>query len=842
VGKVVAALGIWASLASIASADPREPLIGTVQDQSGGVIPGATVTLEKDGAEVARTLSGSGGEFTIPAMPRGRYELEVVLDGFQPYKAQVTPGGKAAPIKVTLRIAELAEDVVVGAEDAPTRSDANRDAVTMDREALALLPALDDDPIAALAGFLDPGAIGAAGPMLVVDGNESDRLRIPASAIVEVKINQNPYSAEYFRPGRGRVEVVTKQPEPEYHGSLNASLRDARLDAKDFFADEKPDEQRRRFDGFVTGPLPGGTKTRFRLSLQRRDDDTQALIVATGAGGAIRQNVPTPRQSTELAVRLDRPLGTRHSVWAEYALEDNTSRQGVGGFALAEVATDQSWREHDFDFAHQFLASGFVSQLNVQLEWNRGSTQSLNPGPRRVVSDSFIAGGAQADVRSHAFEFKLYENVSWSKGKHLVKAGFQAADISRRTSDDRTNREGTFYYATVEDFELGRAYAFTRQAGDGVATLRPVALGGYVQDEVQVRHDLSVAAGLRYDHQNLSRHGMFSPRVFAAYAPGKGKVTIRAGAGLFSDRVPPYVAFDVRHYDGAHLASVLVLDPTGDDPAQIPGLAAQPTNLVRFADDLRLPYTIQYSLGAEWQVRKATTVSATYRGTRGVSSFRSRDVNAPRGPDFATRPDPGVGRIRQIESAGRLAGEALDVAVKTRLGKIFSGLVQYTLGRTNANTTGLGFFPASSADPLAEWGPIDDDRRHRLNVIAGADLRGLAKVGLALNAASGGAYSLTTGRDDNRDGLANERPAGVGRNSLRAPGYVNLDLRLARDVFFDGKRREKGPTATLGLDVFNVLNRESTTTVVGNLSSELFGQAVAAMAARRLQLSARLTF
>jgi hypothetical protein len=839
---VVMLFGMWASLAAAGSV---ERLTGTVYDPSGGVIPGAAVRLQKDGAEVAHTTSGLQGEFAFEALPKGRYDLEITLDGFEPYKGEVTPGGKAAPIKVTLRIGGLAEDVVVGAEETPsTRSDANRDALSVDSEGLAALPALDDDPIAALAGFLDPGSAGAGGATLIVDGAEADRITVPSSAIAEIKINENPYSAEYSRPGRGRIQVITKQADAQYHGSLNASFRDARLDAKDFLATDKAAEQRRGFDGYLAGPFPGSRKTRFRLAGRRRDDDTQALVVAVGRDGDIRQNVPTPRDVTELSLRLDRPVGDRHSVWAEYALEDNVSRnQGVGGFALPEVATDQSWHEQGLDLGHQFLApSGFLSQLTVRLEWNRGATTSLNPGPRRVVAESFITGGAQADHLSNAFEMKLSENVTWSRGKHLVKAGLQIADLSRRTTQDLSNREGTFSYSTIDDYELGQPYAFTRQTGDGIVSITPVSIGGYVQDEVQVRPDLSVAAGIRYDYQNLSHHGMPSPRVFAAYAPGKSKLVFRAGAGLFSDRVPPYVAFDVAQYDGGHLASVLVLDPSSDDPARIPALGAQPTNLVRFASDLRLPYTIQYSLGAEWQFRKSTTLSATYRGSRGVSMFRSRDVNAPAAPLFAARPDPTVGRIRLIESAGRQEGDALDVTVKTRAGKALSGMLQYTLARTRSNTGGLSFFPAQSAEPLAEWGPMDDDRLHRLSMIASADLRGLAKVGLTLYAASGGAYSLVTGRDDNRDGLANERPEGVGRNSLRGPGYLTLDVRLARDVFFDRARRAKGPTALLSVDVFNVLNRRSPTTIVGNLSSELLGEPVAFMPARRVQLSARVSF
>jgi hypothetical protein len=103
-------------------------------------------------------------------------------------------------------------------------------------------------------------------------------------------------------------------------------------------------------------------------------------------------------------------------------------------------------------------------------------------------------------------------------------------------------------------------------------------------------------------------------------------------------------------------------------------------------------------------------------------------------------------------------------------------------------------------------------------------------------------YTVTTGRDDNRDGLANDRPAGVRRNSLQGPGYADLDLRWSRDFFLVSSKKDKGPTVTLGLETFNVLNRVNYVSFIGNLSSPFFGQAIAAQPPRRLQVSFRFRF
>lgn len=116
------------------------------------------------------------------------------------------------------------------------------------------------------------------------------------------------------------------------------------------------------------------------------------------------------------------------------------------------------------------------------------------------------------------------------------------------------------------------------------------------------------------------------------------------------------------------------------------------------------------------------------------------------------------------------------------------------------------------------------------------------KLGVGLSAASGKPYTLTTGRDDNQDGFVTDRPGRVGRNTLRAPGFANVDLQLSRDVRFNRSKGEKGPMATIGVGAFNALNAFSVTTIVGNRSSPFFGQAVAARPSRRVQLSARVSF
>jgi hypothetical protein len=150
--------------------------------------------------------------------------------------------------------------------------------------------------------------------------------------------------------------------------------------------------------------------------------------------------------------------------------------------------------------------------------------------------------------------------------------------------------------------------------------------------------------------------------------------------------------------------------------------------------------------------------------------------------------------------------------------------------------------PPDSLDLSGEWSRASFDRRRRFRAYGTLRVPRSFDVGVVLSALSGSPYSLTTGRDANRDGRANDRPPGVPRNSLEAPGEWTVDLRWSREFRLPGKDGDGGPSLRLAVDAFNLLNHVNPTRVVGNISSPFFGQPTAAEPPRRIQLSMRLKF
>ena len=825
-------------------------LSGVVQDPNGAVIANAIVELKAGSATVQSTKSDASGAFKFNQVAPGTYQIDVRVEGFEPasvpLETTVRPPG---PLRVVMAVAGVHQEANVSGDSTQLSSETseNQNNNSLSGQALSNLPVFDQDYVATMSRFLDSGSIGTNGATLVVDGMEVNSLGVSASAIKEVKVNNDPYSAEFSRPGRGRIEVVTKPGTVEYHGTFNFLFRDYHLNARDPFALTLPPEQRRIYEGVLTGPILGNKKTTFLLSINRNEEDLEAVVFALGPSGNIQENVAAPARNLLVAGKINHTFSDTHSFSLFYSYQNRSNRnQGVGGIVLPEAATNTKFTEHEIRLNDQyFFSPKLLNQFRFLLGHYSAPTSNVTPNPKIVVADTFIGGGAQADQLRTEYHFELTDIVAYINGRNSIKGGIDIPDFSRRGLDNNINSGGTFYFASLQDYIAGRPFSFQQQQGIGRMVFYEKVIDFFAQDDFRVRPNLMVSVGVRRDWQNFFHdNNNFAPRFSFAYAPRiAGKTVIRGGAGFFYDRTGPRPIFDILQFNGELLKLFVLPDPGFPDPLGAGGsLSAQPVSVVRLDQKVHIPYTIQYSVGVERQLRKTTTLAVTYIGSRGVSLFRSRDLNAPPPPDYLTRPDSTVGVIRQIESSGNSRSNTLEVSLRGKITDYINAMAQYTLSRAKNDTSGITVFPANDYDLSGEWARADFDRRHRFEFLGTLNPGKLLSLGIAVSAYSGAPYSLTTGRDDFHTGIANSRPAGVPRNSLQGPGYFDLDLRWSHEFLLKKARKEKSPSITAGVDAFNVLNRVNDVSFVGNLSSPFFGRAVSAQPPRRLQLSFRFKF
>ncbi len=544
---------------------------GVVVDPSGAPAPGATVLLHPTGGS---TVTDYQGWFRFEDVSPGRYELEVRRDFFKPVRRTLTVGARAPrPLRIVLELAELKQKVTVSEASALSVNPAeNPDVLRLDRNLLTGLPVLDRDLLAAAALFLDPGQLGAGGYSLVVDGMETDRLGVTASAVREVRINQNPYSAEFSSPGSGRLEVTTARGETAYHGELNLLLRDHRLDARNAFAAARPRQQRRTLEGHLTGPLGRSRKVTFLLSGSREADDQESLVYAQTPAGLIRQAVPRPERDTEFNFRLNYQPDVKRSLGWRYETESGSTRgDDVGGFDLPEVGTDSRDREQALYFSYQAVHSPrWLHQLQARLRFERETLTSRTPAtPKIVVEGAFTGGGAQSEQRLRRMRPEAAELWTWSSSRHWLKLGGIIRELDRVDFRDLSNREGTFYFSSLEDYAAGRPFAYTRHIGEGRVRYWTHAVAGFVQEDFRWRENVSFGIGLRWERFAYPDDANnFAPRFSWAWAPGrKPKTVLRGGAGLFYDRLGGGSVRQALLLDGVKLRRILLINPGFPDPA-----------------------------------------------------------------------------------------------------------------------------------------------------------------------------------------------------------------------------------------------------------------------------------
>jgi hypothetical protein len=282
--------------------------------------------------------------------------------------------------------------------------------------------------------------------------------------------------------------------------------------------------------------------------------------------------------------------------------------------------------------------------------------------------------------------------------------------------------------------------------------------------------------GLRYEAQTLlPDQNNFSPRVNVTWSPLKsGRTTFRGGWGLFSDWLGNPVYRQTRQVDGFRQRELNILNPTYPDPGEA-GMTP-PTNRYLLGDAMVLPASMTASAGVDQQIVGPLRANVTYTWRRGSNLLRGRNLNTP---VAGVRPDPAFSNIVEVQSDASSRAHSVNVGTSLFLlnwhRTLFAANYTFTSSRNNA--TGAFSLPASGDAIEQEWGPMGP--RHRFGGQFNTQV--VRNVGVSLSARyqSGTPYTITTGFDNNGDGVFNDRPAGVGRNSALAAGQWDIGARFS---------------------------------------------------------------
>ena len=859
---------------------------GIVADPTGAIVPNAEVDLvDTDGSLAGSTKSGGDGNFQMAAPHAGSFTLVISEPGFETVHFPVTvkpnvvaapaPVVLAAPLHITLPIAAVATSVRVNGDTNEDLTDPaeNHDSSVLTAGDLKALPIFDNDYVTAMSSFLDDSSTATGGSGLMVDGVEANRATVSASAVQEVRINQDPYSAQYYWPGRGQMEIITKSAADKYHGQGNFFFRDSALNAQNALAPSKPFEQRRIYEGHVTGPIFFAKKSSFLGSFNRAEEDLDSFIYATIAPttanptGLFQANVPSPTRDTEFSLRAARQFSDKHSAYAQYSFENWTGQnQGIGGQSLAGSGYNSEYHEDD-TVVHidSTLSPVLLNQFSVVGEHDSNRHANVDEAPRVSVSGDFVGGSAQGDYFSTEYNFRVNDMVTWTRGRHTIKFGAGIPHLNRRAFDDNTNALGTYTFGptlnadgsvaetALQNYANNLPSDFTQNTGDVHFIYHQQEMGAFIQDQWKINDRFSITPGIRYDWQNFlaTKRLGFAPRVSFAYVlDPDSKMVVRGGGGIYYDRFGSGPLLDLARYENARRRSVQISLNPANEPAAgcVPvsdctTVTDEPANLAELAPDAAIPYQIQYGLSVERQIGEKATATVSGYSARGIHEFRSVDINAPT-PDsgYTERPDSNYGMIRQMQPYAFFEGNGLDVSFRGRVNKYFTGFGRYTWSHYESNTGGIGWYPQNQYAPNDEWSNASFDRRQRVGMYAMVNPKSLYNIAAGVFANSGRPWTITTGSDLYGDGLFNTRPDGVGRDSENMPSYVDLDLRWGHDFAVTSNKDEEAPHVGFSAGAFNLLNHQNASSIDSVDTSPTFGEVTADNPARRIQLGMRFEF
>ena len=818
-------------------------LSGTVIDETGAGVPRAKVKLlNKTSEESLDAISSEQGNFEFTIQLNTEYVLTVKAPGFEQSTIPVhIDGSQPPPIRVVLELSESRERINVTAEaDSVPSATENLDAIEFDHNVLKDLPMKNGDPLGIPSLFIEPGVSGAAGPRIVVDGVETDAVELPVASIKQIHVNQNAYSAEFSRPGKGRLEVTTRRGNHHrYKGSVSTLIRNSAIEARNAFATVQPLRQRAISEAEVDGPL--SRKLTFFLSARYDLNNDSSVIDALTPAGPLSENVKAPIRNTHLFGRLDFRINPSNKVTVNYKFKDKVGRnQGIGGFDLPERATDTFDHENELKIIETATPSGYLlNQLYVTLKQERQDTNGISDTTAIIVPGVFSSGGAQVSQHLRETEGNLQDFVGLTTGSHTLRFG-AGTRLKFFRAEDKSNFGGTFTFSSLEGLEKTRPLLFTINEGNPRVSYNQDEYYAFLQDEVRLRKDFSLSLGIRYERQvHLKNYKALAPRLAFAYAPGGRHTVLRGGFGVFYERRPEIMAQQSLLYNGWSIRQIILENPTY--PLSFDQYSTFPfstSSIVRIAPGLRFPYLMQSSLAVEQNFGAQGYLTVEFMALRGVNLYRMHNINAPL---FGTliRPDPSFMNIDQFESLGRSRGYNITITYKARIRRRLDFLSQYRLGRTEDDTSGYSSPPADNYNYRGEWGRSDFDRRHRFNFAGTYQLPWGFRLGGIVNWWSGIPFNITTGFDDNHDTVANDRPPGVSRNTGRGPAYADVDTRLAKEF----RLQKEGHTQVqFGIDVFNLFNHVTLKNYVGTLTSPFFGRANAAYPARQVQLSFRFNF
>ena len=758
-------------------------------------MPQALVTVTPDGGEPITVMVDDAGRYNATGLKPGTYTISAEAPGFSLRNQTniLVAAGKSQRIDFYLQIEVQQQEVEVTEPIVDSSPEKNGGAITISGKEL---DALADDPTA-LQQELESiaGADPETGAQFYVDGFSGGKLP-PKSSIREIRINSNPYSAQYDQIGFGRIEIFTKPGTDKLHGSVWTQGNDSPWNALNPFTKAQPPYYSYFYEGDINGPINKSSSYFGGVFGQRSQSNliVNAIILDSALNQTpFTQAVSSPSSFIDFGPRVDYQLGKTQTISLRYHLQRNTQQNsGVGQFALLSQAFNLDNTEQALQFSDtQAYGAKLVNETRFQYLRDRNNQISADNSTTISVQGAFTGGGNSiGDTRDKQDHYEFQDYLQFEQGKHDMNFGARVRYL-RDSNYATTNFNGQYTFTSIDTYRIteqgiadGLTQAEIRAMGGGPSQFLQTKgtpgiavsvfdAGLFAEDNWKLKPNVTFSYGLRFETQTqIHDRADFGPRTALSWSiPGSKnkppRVVLRAGAGYFYQRFDSLNVLQADRQNGINQSEVIINSPCFPYNSPEAGCAtassSSPT-IYQINPKLRTPEILQYGFGADLPISKIGNISANYQHTRDQHLYLTRNINAPLpcpelGPDSTcgVRPLGTTQNIYEYDSQGASNRNRFTINANLHA-KQYGLFTYYSISGAEANTSGVSSFPSNSYNLHQDYGRATFVRQ-RAFIGGFADLPYHFNFNPFIIYQSSTPFNITTGTDNNGDSIFNDRPA-----------------------------------------------------------------------------------
>ena len=885
-------------------------LEGDVVDPTGAVVPGALVTWSKGGS----VTSDPAGHYLIACAAEGEGQITVEAPNFASLtKSLRVRTETTVRQKLTLALAAVQTEVRVNADSSPESS--ATDTLSLNSDQVQQLPDDPDDLLAQLQILAAQYGGDPTTARVMVDGFQNSSALPPKSSIASIRINPDFFSSEYQWPpyGGGTIEITTKAGTSTMHGALFFTGSPGDLNATDPFSPTPTAASRERY-GFEFSDKLIPKRADISLALEKRNINEFNVVNAQtlgtdGEAVPLQETVTAPQRLWIASARSGWQFGPKDSGFVSFAANvNNTQNQGAGGLVLPEAGYTATVGEYDLRLSNTFIASpNLLQETRIGYTWKRNQTVPNSTATSFQIAGYFTGGGALTQDRNdRERDLEVDDDAVWTRGRHTLKFGVQSLgyfvhDFNPNTFNGTfifgggsapildSNNQPTDETTTITSLEQyrralaglagGTPTTYEVVTGEPLVTYLQWNVGLFLEETFKLFQRFTVAGGLRYQLQTSpDTFANFEPRFGFDWAMNKKSTwLLHAHAGFFNDTNSIQEIGDGFRLNGIRQTQHNVYSPSFNSPlTPILGSIAT-TTIQQFAPSMTQKSTfnlylnlehifahqwtarINYYLGEDWNRPVLLNINAP------MVASSNNTVPDPTAALLAPRSGPSNENIMQYQNSGHLNGNLVSVTLNQHSYKWF-GLSTYFRHAHFKSDGGNGVStPQSAYSDQGESSRADWQRSDAGTLTGNVILPEKIGVDVQFYGATGAAFNILTGTDNNGDGVFNDRPAyatatgagvystpyglltsnavngNVPRNAGTMPPLYELALNLNRSFTLNPGDKDNPRTLSFNVRAANLLNHTNVTSVNQVLSTTL-GQPIVAEPARRIEFGARFAF